>query len=275
MVSCEETPEEKRDRLTSYWMNREIYFPARMLCVTQDSVVNFRVPYHKFSLVTYVDSATCLNNGMLFKEWKEFMEELDTMTTYQMYHHYFLATDDVKRVQGLMKEVGFTHQVSLDTENKFLIYNRFPIDPEYNTFLMDEQRKILCVGSPFYSPEIKEQYKKIIKDGGIIKIPEKKTTEIQYGSTVVDMGTFDCSTPGKVSFEIKNVGDRPLRISQVMSTSLNFRMDYTKDSIPPRKKWKLDIQYVSDRPRTIDKEMYIYCNTEDSPIVLTVKGEAR
>lgn len=52
-------------------------------------------------------------------------------------------------------------------------------------------------------------------------------------------------------------------------------VSYSQEPVQPGKEIKLDITYKADHPEHFSKTITVYCNTESSPIRLTISGDAK
>jgi hypothetical protein len=74
-------------------------------------------------------------------------------------------------------------------------------------------------------------------------------------------------------FPFKNIGDKPLFIEKVKTTSGCVVAYFNRDTIQPKMSSKIVIRYDSQRIGVIDKSAIVYFNIEkQAPILLRIKG---
>lgn len=83
LCSCKESVSDKIAKLVNEWENKEIIFPKRMYFTVlgQDTISTYPQLNSNYSVVTYVDSVGCTSCKLQLKKWKEFITELDSLTS--------------------------------------------------------------------------------------------------------------------------------------------------------------------------------------------------
>ena len=147
----------------------------------------------------------------------------------------------------------------------------------FQTFLLDRNNRVIAIGNPIYNPKVKELYLKIIKGGKIERRDESKVikTEVDASNISVSLGRFDWQEEQKATFILKNVGDKPLVIQDVATSCGCTTVAYSKEPALPGKEIALEVVYKAEHPEHFDKTITVYCNTENSPLVLKISGDAK
>ena len=91
----------------------------------------------------------------------------------------------------------------------------------------------------------------------------------------VSLGRFDWQEEQKATFILKNVGDKPLVIQDVATSCGCTTVAYSKEPALPGKEIDLEVVYKAEHPEHFDKTITVYCNTENSPLVLKISGDAK
>ena len=114
---------------------------------------------------------------------------------------------------------------------------------------------------------------KIIKGEKIERRDESKVikTEVDASNISVSLGRFDWQEEQKATFILKNVGDKPLVIQDVATSCGCTTVAYSKEPALPGK----EMVYKAEHPEHFDKTITVYCNTENSPLVLKISGDAK
>lgn len=89
------------------------------------------------------------------------------------------------------------------------------------------------------------------------------------------MGNFDWQKEQKVTFIMKNVGDKLLAIEGVDTSCGCISVEYSKEPVRPGMDLNLSIIYKAEHLEHFSKTVRIHCNSESSPIILTVSGNAQ
>ena len=89
------------------------------------------------------------------------------------------------------------------------------------------------------------------------------------------MGTFSWNDIQKGTFRLKNIGNKPLVISDAISSCGCTKVKYEKQPIRPNQETELTVTYKADHKEHFNKTIAVYCNAEESPIQLRITGNAR
>lgn len=135
----------------------------------------------------------------------------------------------------------------------------------------------MAIGNPVHNLKVRELYLKIIQGREV-----KSDDEDNVVQTIVDvdkvstsMGNFDWQKEQKVTFIMKNVGDKLLAIEGVDTSCGCISVEYSKEPVRPGMDLNLSIIYKAEHPEHFSKTVRIHCNSESSPIILTVSGNAQ
>lgn len=276
LVSCHETYEQRVKRLNKEWKGVEVVFPVEMLCIAGNDTVEFSVPSKDFTIVTYVDSITeNMSNAAMFRKWKKFMHEINTLTSYHVCFHYVINCTDVRLIQALTNYAEFPYTICMDKQDRIGSLNRFPKEGVCS-FLLNREKRVIALGNPYDFPQTAEDFKNRIKAGNTVEErPRIPLTQVNYKKLVIDLGEFDYNQLQKATFTMKNVGKIPLVVSDVVPSSFDFLVRYGKHEVNPNRTWTLNLEYKGNCPRDFEKDVLVYCNLENSPLKLKVRGSAK
>ena len=170
----------------------------------------------------------------------------------------------------------FKHPICIDEGDYLNKLNHFPTDMAFQTFLLNSDNKVLAIGNPI-NPKVKELYLKIIQSEKIGRKDESKVTRTKadIGRTLVPLGKFDWRKEQKAVFVLKNTGDKPLVIQDVVTSCGCTSAEYFKKPVRPNDSLELCVTYKAEHPEHFDKTITVYCNTASSPIVLRIIGTAQ
>lgn len=187
---------------------------------------------------------------------------------------FFLHLKDKKEITYVLKRDNFTHPVCLDEKDAFNKLNKLPTDMAFQTFLLNKDNKVVAIGNPIHNPKVKKLYFKVILGDGALKQVNVSQTDIKMGETSVDMGTFDWRKEQRVVFTITNTGESLLIISDVVTSCGCTSVEYTKELVRLREELKLIVKYKADELGHFSKSIKVFCNTNGSPLLLRITGEA-
>lgn len=99
---------------------------------------------------------------------------------------------------------------------------------------------------------------------------------VRFDKTVFDFGRVDLRDGAvSCSFEVTNIGDKPLNILAVTTSCSCTTPKWTKGDIAPGKNGRIDVSYTNDEgPYPFDKALTVYIDGLEKPVILHVKGTA-
>lgn len=272
-ISCKKSEKETVACLIKEWAGKEILYPQNMHFVSLENDTNYL--YKKeYKIVTYVDSIGCTACKLQFEQWKHFITLLDSINNSSVL--FFICPKNRKEINYFLKKDNFTHPVCIDEKDSFNILNKFPDEMMFQTFLLDSLNKVLAIGNPIHSPKVKELYLKIIQGRKTTDNESNNViqTKVKINKKSAFLGHFDWQEKQKTNFILKNTGGNFLVIDHVSTSCGCTSVFYSKEPILPDKELELEVTYRADHPEHFSKTITVYCNTELSPINLTISGNA-
>lgn len=276
LISCKESKRENISNLVTEWMGREIVYPDDMVFTLwgKDTVNMDRTPY---TIVTYADSVGCISCKLQLSNWQAFIVELKDKVPEKVNIHFVFHLKDSKEMVALLRRSKFDYPVSIDVDDSFNKLNHLSSIMTFQTFLLNEYNQVIAIGNPIHNPKVKELYLNIIQGKEIQADATNNTlqTSVSVDNVSVSLNHFNWQEEQKTSFVIKNAGNKPLIIQDVNTSCGCTTVSYSQEPVQPGKEIKLDITYKADHPEHFSKTITVYCNTESSPIRLTISGDAK
>ena len=157
-----------RDKVEEYksfvakYMDQYIYLPDTILPIRV--ATNGNTNYlalknaNKFKIITSIDGSchVCLEQ---LEEWNGIVQECDSTVIFLC----FLNAFDNMTMEMLLEKKSYNFPLIFDYEHSFLKENNISIHQEIKTFLLDNNNKVLLVGSPIENPKMWDLYKKRMK----------------------------------------------------------------------------------------------------------------
>ena len=272
--SCEESEKERLSRLVIEWEGKEILFPTHSTFSIQGKdTVDFQFQDAEYKVVTYVDSIGCTSCKLQLHRWKEFLSEVDSLTNGNVSFLFYFHPKDMKELRYLTRRDAFTHPVCFDEKDEFNQLNHFPSEMMFQTFLLDERNRVVALGNPVLNPNVKELYLNLIR-GSVQTSSTNTFTEVSIDNVVMDLGRFPMSEKQESGFVLTNAGNNLLVIQDITTSCGCTKVEYSKEPIRPGGTLKVKVIYEAEQKGYVNKSVKVYCNTKDSPVRLTVKGEA-
>ena len=274
LASCKESEKEKALRLVSEWDGKEILFPDNSVFTIQGKdTVEFDFKNAEYKVVTYVDTIGCTSCKLQLHLWKALIEEVDSLTGGSVPFVFHFHPKDRKELQFLFRRDKFDYPVCLDEHDELNKLNAFPPDMTFQTFLLDAENKVKIIGNPILNPNVKNLFLKQLT--GIDRQTESLQTEVSLSETEYDFGSFPKDEIQEHTFLLTNKGSHPLVILHAVTSCGCTRVEYDKTPVPPSGVAKVKVIYEAEQSGHFNKKITLHCNSENSPLILKVRGETK
>ena len=271
LSSCNSEDKNVFKQLVQEWDGKVLSFPSQSVFTSlgKDTVDFF--PNATYKIVSYVDSVGCMSCKLQLYKWKDFINRLQDVPVL-----FYMHPKKVDELQYILEKNFFDYPVCIDVNDSLNKLNHFPTEMEFQTFLLDKNNKVVAMGNPVLNPKVKELYLKIIQGKPLWDDGEDKQvmTTVSLESTVLSMGDFSWQEERQGTFRLKNTGEKPLVIQDVVTSCGCLTVDYSQEPVMPGKEAVIGVTYKADSPGYFNKVVTVYCNAEDSPIRLRVSGNA-
>lgn len=274
LLSCTNTNEIAS--LVGQWKDREIKFPTSpTYTIRGKDIVNF-LSVGEYKILSYIDSIGCISCKLQLSQWKKLINMVDSANLSVDFLFFFSPEKD-RDVYRAINMADFNYPICIDSNDSLNVLNNFPSDMAFQTFLLDRNNKVLAIGNPIHNPKVKELYLKIIQGSGVLRKNESKIikTKVHIDQISVSLGNFDWQEEQKKTFTLKNIGDKPLVIEEVNTSCGCTTVNYSKEPVQPGKELVLEVSYKAEHAEHFNKTITVYCNSESSPIRLTISGNAK
>ena len=98
----------RAEKIVNDWVGREIVFPDNEAFSHLGMGLNDSVNY---TILTYVDSAGCLNCKMKLSEWKLFMALIDSLGDFSVRFLFYAYPSDVEELRSILQRNKFNQFV--------------------------------------------------------------------------------------------------------------------------------------------------------------------
>lgn len=277
LFSCKNSNKSKIASVLHEWDGKEVLFPkCPVFTIQGKDTVSFSTSA-KFKILTYIDSAGCLSCKLHLDKWKELINELDSTMPKMPKFLFFFSPEKKRDLLSILKIEQFLHPICIDEEGTLNSLNHFPTEMAFQTFLLDENNKVLAIGNPVHNYKVKELYLKIIqgKDYNETKASDRELTNVEISNRSFDLGEFDFNTKQATSFTLTNTGSKPLVIHDVNTSCGCTTVEYPKEPVRPKDSATLRVIYKADEAGFFNKTITVHCNTLSAPIQLTISGDAK
>ncbi|RNC63222.1 DUF1573 domain-containing protein, partial [Proteiniphilum sp. X52] len=272
MLSCKKNPQKEIAKLVTEWQSKEVVFPAGLVFTKHGrDTVEYELPCSSHKILVYVDSIGCTSCKLQLHKWKEFIEEVDSLTYGTVHVIFVFHPRDLREISYLLKRDGIDIPVCIDVEDKLNAMNRFPSHQEFQTFLLDDENKVVFIGNPAHNLRVKEMYLSEISGRGAYhaaSAQSARNTQVETDNTEFDLGTIPKGEAKTVGVSIKNVGDSPFMIFDTRASCGCTHIEYEKRPVLPDSTTRISITYHADDRGYFNKTVSVYGNMDNSPLII-------
>lgn len=275
-IGCKETKEKKEiTRIVKEWQGKELIFPEDIVFTFHGKdTTDYTVPQSSYKIVMYVDSVGCTSCKLQLHKWKEFIKEVDSLTYGAVPIIFVFHPKDLREISYLLKRDGIDIPVCIDVEDNLNAMNHFPSHQEFQTFLLNDENKVVFIGNPVNNLRVKEMYLSEISDNTYQASVTQSShnTQIEADKLEFDLGTIPKGDTKSVNVSIKNVGNSPFMIIDTRASCGCTQIEYEKKPILPDEFTEINITYNADNVGYFNKTVSIYGNMDVSPLIVKLKG---
>ena len=259
------------EKIVTEWVGKTIQFPDDMTLSVygRDTLVPnlHNTPYR---ILLYVDSTGCTDCKLKLYEWQKLIAEADSSLLHGKIS--FIFCFQPKNRENLIftfRRDRFNYPVYIDERNEIQQLNQFPSKQSFQCFLLNSKNKVISIGNPTINPGIWKLYKEIITG----KIADTKpVTTVTAENPEVELEAIEQGKKQKAVFWIKNTGSKPLVISDVKTSCGCTIAHWDKAPIASGKTAQISTEIEIKEKGYFNKTISVYCNTDDSPVTLNIKG---
>lgn len=279
LISCHKPNEDRIVNLVKEWIDKEVLLPDKIVFSQWGTdTLSFHLPPSEYTIISYIDSVGCTSCKLQFRRWKRIMSEMDSVLDASASFFFIFHPKnetDLLELSSLMKRESFNHPVWIDNDDRFNKMNKLPVESQFHSLLVNRQNKIVAIGSPFDNPKIRKLFIDIVSNKTGMDSPfTGSQTEVKVEQSCVDLGEFSQEEEEQIVFKLKNIGQNPLVINDVVSSCGCMAVKFSKEPIQPESTTEVVVFYKSDQKGYFSKSLQLYCNTKNYPLVLNVKGNA-
>lgn len=272
--SCNENNQKREiTEIVKKWHGKEIIFPENIVFTRYGrDTIQYEVPESEFKIILYVDSVGCTSCKLQLHKWKEFIQEVDSLTSNTVPVLFFFHPKDKRELTYLLKRDGIGIPVCIDSEDQLNSLNRFPSRDDFQCFLLDRENKVVYIGNPVYNPRIRERYLSGIAPESHTLSPPSGNTIVQVDQTEYNLGRLKRGEPVIITALIRNTGEVPFVVYDSRASCGCTAVSYKKEPVPPDSSMEIEITYNAEDMGYFNKTVSIYGNIGNLPLVLRLKG---
>lgn len=262
-------------QIVKKWYGKEIKFPDRpVFTLYGKDTVDYSIPQSTYKVLVYVDSTGCVDCKLQLQKWQELIEYTNSISNGEIPFLFFFYPKDYKELCQIFKRDLFDMPVCIDFKGELNKLNNFPLLPQFHTLLLDKDNKVVVIGNPVHSTDIRSLYiKKISETYDTVNEKEDNNTIGEVSPIKADLGIIKVGETKKQLFELKNTGDKPLVIITTSTTCSCASVEFEKKPIMPNETTVVGVTMKPKDTGFFNEIIMLKCNTE-YPVKLRIRGKA-
>jgi len=276
VASCVNIKKEDAEKNVNKWIGKTIIFPPNIhpikLTLKNDCSKN-QACNTNFKILLYADSTGCTSCKLRLSDWKFIMQEANVNFPDKLSFIFYLQPKFKGNAEliNTIKNYNLGGTIYVDDLNSINSLNKFSPKPEFQCFLLDINNKVMGLGNPVKNPNIWNLYKSIIS---VHKCNNKElSTRVKVETDKVKLKNLNVKYSAETEFKIKNIGNNPLVIHNVISACDCVVPSWEKKAIDPGNSTIIKIKIRKKNIGYFKKTINVYCNIEKEILQLNIIGD--
>lgn len=159
LVSCKQKSDFKKHN--DLWQNREIKFPDKLNTKIFGRDTSCSMLQSKYKILVYINQYECTSCKLKLPSWTKLIREADSLK-YDVSFLFVCGLKNFEEIEFLQKENNFNYPFIYDSKDEINKLNNFPESFPYQTFLIDNNNRVLLLGNPVFIPHLWADYKNVM-----------------------------------------------------------------------------------------------------------------
>lgn len=272
LVACTKKKEKQveAENIINEWGGKTIQIPSdlQLSIYGKDTLLP---EFHStpYKILFFADSTGCIGCKLGLPFWQKLIAETDSTLAGKLSFIFCFQPKNRNDLVSIFLSNGFNYPVLIDQKNIVNQLNHFPEKSEHRCFLLDGKYKVLSVGNPAVNPGVWKLYKKIIT--GEIAVESENTT-VEQIQEEIELSNIKKGETRKLKLQLKNTGSTALIISDIKTSCGCTTAKWLKTPLEPGKTTLINAEINIKELGFFQKTVSVYCNTANSPVIFTIKG---
>ena len=150
--------------LLKEWEQKEILFPKEMYFTTMLRDTTYYNLQSEYKILAYVDSIGCTSCKLQLSAWSMLINEIDSLYAGRVKFIFAFSPNRIKDIYHAILTANFTYPVYVDKQDSIAKLNRFPLESNLHTFLLDKNNRVIA------DCELSDRTRAIILAGGLLLV---------------------------------------------------------------------------------------------------------
>lgn len=267
-TSCNSRKPDDKEKVTeilTQWIGKQLNLPSETgrFTTNGDSADAF-FPTEKYNILKYIGPEGCTACDMHLNQYPSILSELSRRANVPVGFVCIICPTDLREVRRVLwRDNKGRLAVWIDEADTLNSINSFPENEDLQTFLLDQDNRVLAIGDPATNPKIMRLYSEILSKD-TTRTAELPLTELKAETDELKLGNVSAADTIRRSIKIKNTGDNCFYLDQVTTSCDCVTATLSTKCIEPGETATLSISFtesnkIGDFYRTVN----IYGNTAE------------
>lgn len=272
--SADKAKVEYADTVANSWVGKKLVLPIEAgYFTTKGDSADAQMPREKFTILRYIGKEGCTSCRMHLTTYPKMLADLEDTVGCKVGFVCVINPVDMNEIRCILRRDNYANLTMwIDEADTLNTVNRFPRHESLQTFLLDEDHRVLAVGDPAVNPRVMQLYVSLLTNDTIntARLPQ---TRLEAAEAEIDLGAVTAGDTIVRTVAVKNVGAQEYVLDRVVTSCDCTAAELTPQRIGPGGSATLRIRFsepeaAGDFYRTVD----IYGNTPD-PITIELSGK--
>jgi len=274
LTSCGESKEDVAATVNS-WIGKKLVLPAEAgYFTTNGDSTDAQLPREKFTILRYISKEGCPSCKMHLTSYPRMLADLEDTAGCKVGFVCVINPVDMMEIKCILRRDNYADLTMwIDEADTLNTLNGFPKHEALQTFLLDEEHKVLAVGDPAMNTRVMNLYVNILTNDTInaSRLPQ---TRLEPGESEIDLGDVRAGNTIVRTVSVKNVGVHEFVAEKVVTSCDCTTAELSAERIAPGGSATLRIRLSEEEAakgdfyRTVD----VFGNTPD-PITIELSGK--
>ena len=184
---------------------------------------------------------------------------------------FFFNSKSSLEIYHLLKRNEFDRPICWDPSDRINQLNHFPDEFAFQTFLLDENNRVIVVGNPIHNPNVQQLY---LNHLGLLRDSLKQDipTILQIDKQEYDLGVIEEGTVKELKVTIRNIGDKPFYMRGTSTSCDCTTVVCDWDMIPVDEDRVMSIRFTADEAGDYFRTISLFGNIPEKEIMIELTG---
>ncbi len=155
--------EDQNKKVVQEWYGKTVVIPSSLKpkVAGRDTTISASEILDKdYNVLTFVDTTGCTECNLRLYDWRLLIEEVKQYSK-EINFIFVIHSSNFDEISAFAVKNKFNYPLFYDYDNSFAKANKnLPAQPEFQSFLLDNEGKVILVGNPVKNKSLWKLYKK-------------------------------------------------------------------------------------------------------------------